>query len=215
MLELLLLLMGASTANATDPSANGRRSGFEFMSTAIQAMQTDDAQNPGMLWVKDGETLWNQKTGRSDKSCASCHGDAGVSMRGVAARYPALDERTGRPINLSQRINLCRMAHQQVSPLPGESQEILSLESYVAHQSRGLPVAPSGDPGWRPLCAVDSRSSPSAWGRSTFPAPSATTSWPASAWAAASSHRRMPRATPCTALSGKAWAHCSGACAIA
>lgn len=151
MLQLLLFLVGASAANAADSPADVRRSGYAFMGTAIQAMQRDDAQNPGMLWTQDGEVLWRKKTGQRDRSCASCHGDAVVSMRGVAARYPALDERTGRPINLSRRINLCRQNHQQAPPLSGEHQEILSLETYVAYQSRGLPVAPPGDPRLAPF----------------------------------------------------------------
>ena len=54
-------------------------------------MQDDDAANPGMLWVLDGEALWRRPEGPDRKSCADCHGDAGISMSGVAARYPAYD----------------------------------------------------------------------------------------------------------------------------
>ena len=128
---------------------DGRRSGFEFMSPSTQAMQRDDTQNPGMLWVKDGEALWMQKVGQgagqSEKACATCHAVAASSMRGVAARYPAIDELTQRPVTLSQRINLCRQNHQQAQALPPESQDLLSLESWVAYQSRGLPVTPPAD----------------------------------------------------------------------
>lgn len=126
-------------------SGEARRSGFEFMSPSTQAMQKDDTQNPGMLWVKDGEALWNSNAGKRDKSCAGCHGAAPASMRGVAARYPAFDVPAQRPVNLAERINLCRKNHQQADPLAAESQELLSLESYVAYQSRGLPIAASGD----------------------------------------------------------------------
>jgi len=140
------ILLGASMALASGLPADDRRSGSDFMGPAVQTMQRDDTQNPGMLWVKDGEALWYRKTGQSDKSCASCHGEAGRSMHGVAARHPAFDERAARPVTLGQRINLCRQNHQKATPLPGESQELLSLESYVAHQSRGLPVAPPDDP---------------------------------------------------------------------
>jgi L-cysteine S-thiosulfotransferase len=115
------------------------------MGQSTQAMQKDDSLNPGMLWVGDGEALWNKPAGASAKACASCHGDAKASMRGVAARYPAFDDTLKRPITLSQRINQCRQKHQQALPLRAESQELLSLESYVAHQSRGLPVAPPED----------------------------------------------------------------------
>ncbi len=129
----------------TATSADSRRSGLDFMSSSTQAMQRDDTQNPGMLWVKDGEALWLRKAGQSDKACVTCHAAAASSMRGVAARYPAMEELTQRPVALSQRINLCRQNHQQAQALPYESQDLLSLESYVAYQSRGMPVTPSVD----------------------------------------------------------------------
>jgi sulfur-oxidizing protein SoxA len=66
-------------------------------------------------------------------------------MKGVASRYPAFDESLKRPITLSQRINQCRQKNQQAEPLRLESQDLLSLESFVAHQSRGMPVAPPDD----------------------------------------------------------------------
>jgi len=117
-----------------------RRSGYEFMGRETRAMQDDDVVNPGMLWVLDGEALWSRRSGAADRSCADCHGDARASMKGVAARYPAFDAARGRPINLEQRINVCRADRQQAPPLAFESRELLALAAYVARQSRGLPV---------------------------------------------------------------------------
>ncbi len=120
--------------------AGERRSGYEFMSRETRAMQDDDATNPGMLWVLDGETLWNRKEGAAARACADCHGDARESMKGVAARHPAWDAATGRPVNLEQRINACRSGRQQAAPLAYESRDLLALTAYVARQSRGMPV---------------------------------------------------------------------------
>ena len=135
-------LLACAAALAQTTPANTRRSGFETMSPRIQAMQRDDQQNPGMLWVADGEVLWNKIFGISF-SCASCHGDARKSMRGVAAHYPDWDPIEKKPLDLTQRINLCRTRHQQVLPLPPESEEMLGLEAYVAYQSREMPLTPS------------------------------------------------------------------------
>jgi sulfur-oxidizing protein SoxA len=129
---------------AAPAEADNRKSGFEFMNPATQAMQLDDTLNPAMLWVKQGEALWQTATA-VNPSCASCHGAASVSMRGVATRYPAWDAQLQRPLNLSQRINRCRVERQQAPAWRLESQELLSLESYVALQSRGLPMALSTD----------------------------------------------------------------------
>ncbi len=143
----LAWLACAGLVTVARAAPDGRRSGFDFMSPQTQAIQRDDGLNPGMLWVAGGEELWNRKAGRADRSCASCHGEAKASMRGVAARYPAFDVMQRRPIDLVQRINLCRQNHQQAGPpLVAESADLLSLESYVAFQSRGTPVAPDDDP---------------------------------------------------------------------
>lgn len=141
----LLLALAAQQGFTAEPQPETRRSGLTFMSPATQAMQRDDTLNPGMLWVKQGEALWQRAAGSKVKSCADCHGEAPTSMRGAAARYPAFDEEQQRPVNLAQRINLCRQQHQEAEPWRAESEELLSLESYVAYQSRGLPLAAGSD----------------------------------------------------------------------
>jgi sulfur-oxidizing protein SoxA len=130
-----------------------RRSGFSFMTPDTQSIQNDDTANPGMLWVLDGEALWKSRTGAAGKACADCHNDAGASMRGVAARYPAFDKTLGRPVNLEQRINLCRTQHQQATPLAYESRDLLALTAFVAQQSRGMPVEAGTDPQLEPFVA--------------------------------------------------------------
>ena len=133
-------------AGTAAPSGDPRRSGFADMSAPIQAMQRDDSQNPGLLWVADGEAAWRARPAAGDaRSCEGCHGAAGAALRGVAVRYPAWDARLRRPVTLQQRINDCRERHQSLPPLGGESDALLGLESFVAHQSRGLPIAPPDD----------------------------------------------------------------------
>lgn len=136
----------ACIAFAAPALADERLSGATFMSAATQAMQRDDSLNPAMLWVAGGAAQWSTPAGRSAKSCAACHGDARQSMRGVAARFPAFDAASQKVVNLAQRINLCRERRQQAAPLKLESEELLNLESYLALQSRGLPVSPPQDP---------------------------------------------------------------------
>lgn len=136
-----------------------RRSGYEFMSRETRAMQDDDTANPAMLWVLEGAALWARKTGAAGRACADCHGDAAVTMKGVAARHPAFDPGRGRPLSLEQRINACRVDRQQGQALAWESRELLALTAYVARQSRGLPID----------VAIDARTQPFLdAGRATF-----------------------------------------------
>jgi L-cysteine S-thiosulfotransferase len=135
------VLLGLSAAGADEARPVERRSGFEEMSRDIQAMQRDDDANPGMLWVQEGEALWHREEGPAAKACADCHGGAADSMRGVAARYPAFDPDSGLPIDLQGRINRCRQTHQGRSAFAWESEELLALTAFIAHQSRGMPIA--------------------------------------------------------------------------
>lgn len=116
-------------------------SGYEFRSAETQALQDDDFENPGFLWVEQGEALWNKADGQADKACASCHEDASESMRGVGARMPSWHDKLGKPINLEQQINRCRVGAQQAEAWPFDSQELLAMTSFIRHQSHGMPVA--------------------------------------------------------------------------
>ena len=130
-----------------------RRSGYDFMGRETRAIQDDDAANPGMLSVLEGGALWARKAGAAGRACADCHGDGRASMKGVAARYPAVDATLRRPVNLEQRINACRADRQQAPVLAYESRELLALTAYVAHQSRGRPIEVAADARTQPFLA--------------------------------------------------------------
>ncbi len=135
----LALALHPATAWAED-----RRSGFDDMSPSTQAMQTDDFANPAMLWVEEGEALFSTPEGAAGRACADCHG--AEAMVGVAARYPSIDETSGEAVDLQDRVNLCRVRHQEADPLPYESRPLLALTAAVGMQSRGLPITPDADP---------------------------------------------------------------------
>jgi sulfur-oxidizing protein SoxA len=138
------------TSFALAQAGDTRRSGYLDMGEALQKMQDDEGANPGMLFVQLGGQLWDKPAGAANKSCADCHG-AAVGMKGVAARYPAIPKSADKPVDLEGRINLCRIHNQQAEPLAPESRDLLSLEAYVAHQSRGQPIAPPDDPRLAPF----------------------------------------------------------------
>jgi sulfur-oxidizing protein SoxA len=144
MLRIAALTAAAFLAVAMAASGeiplSERRSTYQVMSAETRAMQDRDAENPGMLWVLDGEALWKTKAGRAAIACAGCHGDAETSMKGVAARYPAYDAKRGTAIDLAGRINICRSERQQAPELARESGNLLALTAFIARQSRGLPI---------------------------------------------------------------------------
>jgi sulfur-oxidizing protein SoxA len=101
-------------------TALAQRSGLEFASPEIRRLQASEAENPGMLWVDEGEKLFAAQ-------CASCH----ASMKGVAARYPRIV--AGKIVTLETQV-------RHSVPFAYESEELLALTTYIASQSRGLPI---------------------------------------------------------------------------
>jgi L-cysteine S-thiosulfotransferase len=148
LVAVIVFIVAASfggTAIAAEIPLSERKSGYDFMGGETRAMQDDDTVNPAMLWVLDGEVLWNRKQGAAEKSCADCHGDASASMKGVAARYPAFDGARARPLDLDERINICRVEQQKATSLPFEGKEMLALAAYIGMQSRGMPIESGSD----------------------------------------------------------------------
>ncbi len=140
-MRVLIALFGSLALIVLTQAADTRKSGFGYIQPSTQALQKDDAQNPAMLWVKDGQALWNKTDGAAAKSCANCHGEIS-RMRGVATRYPAYSSAQKKVINLSQQINLCRTEQQHAPSWPPEHESLLGLEAAIAKESRDLPIKP-------------------------------------------------------------------------
>ncbi|HEU5176812.1 MAG TPA: sulfur oxidation c-type cytochrome SoxA [Burkholderiales bacterium] len=100
------------------------------MSRETKAMQDDEVTGPAVLTLLDGEALWGKL------GCQGCHKDAAASMKGVAARYPAMVG--GKLTTLEQQVR-----HRNPE-LRYESRELLALTAFVAKQSRGMPIEASG-----------------------------------------------------------------------
>lgn len=149
-MRFLLLLAGvvgaglaaSAFSRAQEPASTpAPRSGYEFMAPQSQALQDDDFVNPAFFSVEDGQRLWATPMGSEGLSCASCHADAETSMAGVAARYPQYDEEVGGLVNLEGRINQMLTQEMGAEALAYESAALLGLSTYVALQSRGMPMS--------------------------------------------------------------------------
>nr|WP_233491780.1 sulfur oxidation c-type cytochrome SoxA [Nioella nitratireducens] len=113
-------------------------SGWLFRSSETQAVQMDDFDNPGMLYVDEGLDLWNVVEGEAGESCASCHGDA-ESMAGVRTQMPHVNE-NGELWAMEDYINNCRTERMGAEAWGWESNEMLSMTTMISYQSRGMPM---------------------------------------------------------------------------
>ena len=83
-------------------------------------------------------------------SCTNCHFAAGnklggeknggISLAGVAAKYPNYDERVKKVLNLPERINNCFEKSMNGKPIPLNSKEMLALETYLFWISQHYPI---------------------------------------------------------------------------
>lgn len=116
------------------------RSGWTFRSEETQALQMDDFDNPGMIFVDQALETWDQVDGSEGKSCASCHGTPEEGMAGVRAVYPKWNEAAGEVRTLEMQINDCRENRMGAEKWGYTSGSIVNMTALITLQSRGMPV---------------------------------------------------------------------------
>lgn len=115
-------------------------SGWHFRNDDTRAMQADDFDNPGMIFVEQARDSWQTVEGTEGKSCASCHGDAAESMKGVRAVYPKWNETAGEVRTLEMQINGCRTEQMGAEKWKYNSGDMVNMTALLASVSRGMPV---------------------------------------------------------------------------
>lgn len=116
-------------------------SGWRFRSPETQALQIDDFDNPAFTSVDIGADLWEAVDGSEGKSCATCHGDASESMKGVRASMPKWSEKLGKPQALENHVNTCRTERMGADAWKWEAGDMLAMTAYLGVQSRGMPIS--------------------------------------------------------------------------
>ncbi|MFT6677218.1 MAG: sulfur-oxidizing protein SoxA [Sulfitobacter sp.] len=114
-------------------------SGWLFRGAETRAMQADDFDNPGMIFVEQAIDTWNAVDGSEGKSCASCHNDPD-SMAGVRAVYPKWNETAGKVRSLEMQINDCRETRMGAEKWGYTKSKMVNMTALLASVSRGLPV---------------------------------------------------------------------------
>jgi len=114
-------------------------SGWLFREDETRALQKDDFDNPGMVFVDRGLDRWNKVEGTAEKSCASCH-EGPESMAGLRAVTPKVDAETGKLMLIENYINECRTERMGAEAWKVTSDPMKDVMALIAMQSRGLPV---------------------------------------------------------------------------
>lgn len=114
-------------------------SGWLFRDPETQTMQTDDFENPGMVFVDQGMDEWNKVEGAAGQSCAACHDDMADSMKGVRAVMPKVNK-DGVLWSIEDYVNDCRVNRMQADALDWNGDRMKNLTAAISMQSRGMPV---------------------------------------------------------------------------
>ena len=114
-------------------------SGWHFRSDETQAMEADDFDNPGMIWVEKGADIWNAADGSEGKSCADCHG-APEEMAGVKPTYPKWNEAAGEVRTLQMQVNDCRVNRMGAEAWKTDKGGSINIEALLSSVSRGMPM---------------------------------------------------------------------------
>jgi sulfur-oxidizing protein SoxA len=114
-------------------------SGWHFRDDNTRAMQKDDFENLGMVFVDRGLDSWNATQGKGGESCAGCH-EGPESMKGLRASTPRVDAKTGKLMLVEDYVNTCvseRMGLEKWGMTSAKMKDMLAL---ISMQSRGMPV---------------------------------------------------------------------------
>ncbi len=114
-------------------------SGWVFRSSETQALQMDDFENPGMIFVDEAIEAWNTVEGSAGESCASCHG-APEEMAGVRAVYPKWNEDAGEVRTIATQVNGCRTERMGAEEWKYDGGDMLNMEALLASVSRGMTI---------------------------------------------------------------------------
>jgi len=116
------------------------RSGWTFRTNETQALEMDDFENPGMVFVEGAIEAWDTAEGTEGKACADCHGTVEDGMTGVRAVYPKWVEGAQEVRTIEMQVNDCRENRMGAEPWKYNSGDMTDMVALISSVSRGMPV---------------------------------------------------------------------------
>jgi sulfur-oxidizing protein SoxA len=110
-------------------------SGWVFRATETQALQLDDFDNPGFVFVDQGLDLYAAVDGSEGKACASCHEDV-EEFAGLRTKLPRV-EADGTLVSMEELINECRTERMGAEAWKWSGTQMTSMTAVIGLQSRG------------------------------------------------------------------------------
>lgn len=112
-------------------------SGWRFRSGETQALQTDDFDNPAMVFVDQAIDLWDKVEGTENKACSSCHEDVS-EFAGLRTQLPRVED--GTLVTMENIVNECRTERMGAEPWKWSKGKMTAMTALIGLQSRGMPM---------------------------------------------------------------------------
>jgi sulfur-oxidizing protein SoxA len=112
-------------------------SGWRFRSLETQALETDDFDNPAMVFVDQALDLWDKVEGAENKACSSCHENI-EDFAGLRTSLPRVED--GALVTMEELVNECRTERMGAEPWKWSKGNMTAMTALIGLQSRGMPV---------------------------------------------------------------------------
>jgi sulfur-oxidizing protein SoxA len=130
-------LVTTATAPAHMENVDTLYSGWRFRAVETQALQTDDFDNPGMVFVDQAIDQYSKVDGTEGKSCSSCHENV-EDFAGLRATLPRVED--GQLVAMENLINECLTDRMGAEEWEWSKGKMTSMTGLIGLQSRGLPI---------------------------------------------------------------------------
>lgn len=113
-------------------------SGWHYRTDETQSLESDDFENPSMIFVDQAVDAFDTPEGALGKSCAECHNDV-ESFTGLTASMPKVNE-NGTLVVMEDLINACRTERMEADAWKWSGPDMQAMVALIGLQSRGMPV---------------------------------------------------------------------------
>lgn len=125
--------------------------GLAFIANPLKAQKTESISeedlaftysglNPAEINIESGKEDFNKVEGSEGKSCASCHGEEGEKLKGIAASYPKYIKNADKVLSLQTMINYCRTKAMKAEEIKLTSERMASFVVFIKTLSNGEKV---------------------------------------------------------------------------
>ena len=111
-------------------------SGWHYREDETRALQRDDFDNPGMVYVDRALDSWTRAQGAKGESCAGCH-EGPESMKGLRAVTPRVDAKSGALMTVENYVNECVTERMGLEAWGMTSDKMKDMMALISMQSRG------------------------------------------------------------------------------